>query len=686
MAATLFGDLILLFQMACVIFLFAYLLSKSRLYGDVLSHRASFVSQLILSVIFGLFSIYGMSTGISFYTANVNIRDFGPFVAGFACGPYVGIGAGIIGLAYRLSMGGTNVYAVAIGPLVAGVIGGMVYLYNDRELASVPVVVLVTLITETAISAFALAIRIISGDPFQTVATVAVDVALPMIVMTTFATGIFCYILQNEIRERRIRKEKMQLEIEVESKRNLNTIINTIAYPVYVLDREHRLVLVNDSMSEFLGCPREEILGKTHRDFYTKKDADRHWEMVEAAYRTHTPREEEVMIIKPGGDLSTLISTSTMYTDASGEEYLVGVIQEITERKRMDDAVKELNARLRRAEKVAQFGHWEFHLDDGTVVASDGARNLYGLRSNDYTIREVQEIPLPECRPMLDNALKELIENNKAYNVEFRIRRKTDNALLFINSIAEYEPETHRVFGVIHDITERKRVEKNLRTVTRKLNLLSSITRHDILNQLMVLKGYLVLARNRSEDPELVDFLGKARKSTDTIEHQIVFTRDYEEIGMKEPVWQSVSMNLLRAKGTLDVEGVKFIQNPPDVEVYADPLFEKVFYNLIDNSLKYGKPALTTIHVSFRETDKGLTIVYEDDGTGIAEQDKKFLFNRGFGKNTGLGLFLVREILALTGITIEEMGGETGGARFGITVPKDAYRFRQESADPGVPL
>jgi signal transduction histidine kinase len=349
----------------------------------------------------------------------------------------------------------------------------------------------------------------------------------------------------------------------------------------------------------------------------------------------------------------------------------------------MDDAVRELNGRLRRAEKVAQFGHWEFHLDDGTVVASDGARALYGLQNDENTIRGVQEIPLPQCRSMLDKAMKDLVENSKAYNVEFKIRRRTDNALLFIHSIAEYEPATRRVFGVIHDITERKRVEKNLRTVTKKLNLLSSITRHDILNQLMVLKGFLVLAKDRAKDPELEDFLLKARKSTDTVERQIVFTRDYEEIGMKEPVWQSVSMNLVRAKGNLDVEGVRFIQEPPDIEVYADPLFEKVFYNLIDNSLKYGKPRLTAIHVSFKETDNSLTIFYEDDGAGISEQDKKFLFERGFGKNTGLGLFLVREILALTGITIRETSVGTGGVRFEITVPEGAYRFRHDSGNPG---
>ncbi|MCX6688670.1 MAG: ATP-binding protein, partial [Methanoregula sp.] len=65
----------------------------------------------------------------------------------------------------------------------------------------------------------------------------------------------------------------------------------------------------------------------------------------------------------------------------------------------------------------------------------------------------------------------------------------------------------------------------------------------------------------------------------------------------------------------------------------------------------------------------------EDDGVGITAEDKKKLFTRGFGKNTGLGLFLSREILAITGITITETGEPGKGARFEITVPKGEYQF-----------
>jgi len=72
---------------------------------------------------------------------------------------------------------------------------------------------------------------------------------------------------------------------------------------------------------------------------------------------------------------------------------------------------------------------------------------------------------------------------------------------------------------------------------------------------------------------------------------------------------------------------------------------------------------------------RGLTILCEDDGVGISAGDKKKLFTRGFGKNTGLGLFLSREIFAITGITITENGEPGKGARFEITVPKGMYRF-----------
>jgi signal transduction histidine kinase len=121
--------------------------------------------------------------------------------------------------------------------------------------------------------------------------------------------------------------------------------------------------------------------------------------------------------------------------------------------------------------------------------------------------------------------------------------------------------------------------------------------------------------------------------------------------------------------------------DPNNPEIFANPLFEKVFYNLIDNALRYGGAGMKTIRVSSQESDTSLAIVCEDDGVGITDEDKKKLFRKGFGKHTGLGLFLSREILAITGITITENGVPGKGARFEITVPKGAYRMNPETGD-----
>ncbi|MCX6690636.1 MAG: HAMP domain-containing sensor histidine kinase, partial [Methanoregula sp.] len=112
------------------------------------------------------------------------------------------------------------------------------------------------------------------------------------------------------------------------------------------------------------------------------------------------------------------------------------------------------------------------------------------------------------------------------------------------------------------------------------------------------------------------------------------------------------------------------------LDVYADPLLGRVFYNMIDNALRYGGEQMTTIRISSQESDCGLVIVCEDDGVGIPAGKKEAIFNRGYFKHTGFGMFLSREILAITGITIAENGIPGKGARFEITVPKGMWRMK----------
>ncbi|PKG31308.1 PAS domain S-box protein, partial [Methanoregula sp.] len=131
------------------------------------------------------------------------------------------------------------------------------------------------------------------------------------------------------------------------------------------------------------------------------------------------------------------------------------------------------------------------------------------------------------------------------------------------------------IMSVLTDITERKQIEEALRTVNRKLNLLSGITRHDIKNQLMALSAYLEISRTSLEDPvQCVRFIEKAMEVARTIENQISFTKDYEGLGVKAPVWQDVDALMKKILPRLPVRNIRIDCSNPGLEVFADPLLE----------------------------------------------------------------------------------------------------------------
>jgi signal transduction histidine kinase len=212
-------------------------------------------------------------------------------------------------------------------------------------------------------------------------------------------------------------------------------------------------------------------------------------------------------------------------------------------------------------------------------------------------------------------------------------------------------------------------------TANKKLNLLSSITRHDIRNQVMGLMGFIELAKMKTTDPDLLHYIEREETAAQNIQRQIEFTKSYEDIGIRAPQWQDIGIRV-RALQTLIPPGEIAVSVAiGGLEVFADPLLEKVFENLLDNSRRHGERIR---HISFSSVQYGpddIAIVYEDDGVGVHEADKERIFEKGFGKNTGLGLFLTREILAITGLAIKENGVYGKGARFEILVPKGKYRF-----------
>jgi sensor histidine kinase regulating citrate/malate metabolism len=225
------------------------------------------------------------------------------------------------------------------------------------------------------------------------------------------------------------------------------------------------------------------------------------------------------------------------------------------------------------------------------------------------------------------------------------------------------------------DDRERKKAITDLISLNRKLQILSTITRNDILSELFGLAGYIELLKD--EKPELADnpLLRQLTWVMRRLQAKTRFFRDFEESGSKGPVWLNLEGVIGKAWESQPMSPLKLESDIRELLVYADPMIERVFFNLFDNIKRHGKTA-TTVRLSYRQVGKDLVIACEDDGIGVPDSEKLRIFNRGIGSDTGLGLFFAREVLAITGITIRETGSSGTGARFEITVPDGAFRFR----------
>jgi PAS domain S-box-containing protein len=289
----------------------------------------------------------------------------------------------------------------------------------------------------------------------------------------------------------------------------------------------------------------------------------------------------------------------------------------------------------------------------------------------------------------------DLIRDGSVTRRELQLKQKEGSGILVALN-ARVVADTHDpiawIDGVAEDVTERKVLEMEMHyheaevnryvlALTRaneKLNLLSSITRHDILNQLTALSGYLEMMGEGPLTPQTKKYIETGKRIAQTIKKQIQFTKDYHEIGVHSPQWYNVKKTIETATAPLLLENGTLSIGIENVSIYADPLLEKVFYNLVENALRYGKEKPRITFSSMLQGDS-ITLMCEDNGEGVPEEFKEAIFKRQFFKHTGFGLFLSREILGITGLSIRESGEPGKGARFEITVPPGYFTIEDKA-------
>ena len=442
---------------------------------------------------------------------------------------------------------------------------------------------------------------------------------------------------------------------------------------VMVYDRDRKVRYVNPRAAAALGYPAAGMEGTDILSYV----APGQQAMVAAAIRerfaTGKGRSMEIDLVTARGDRLTVISKGALLNFRNEPAVLI-LLADITDRKRAEEELKESEKRYR---DMFELNHAIMLIVNPETAAIEDANSAageyYGYSRDEMRRLLITDINIAEPDVTRQNMSQAAGGRGALFN--FRHRKKSGEIRDVVVFSAPVSYKGRRLLhSIIEDVTDRKRAEDALQIAIKKLNMLSSITRHDILNQVTGLRTFLELSREDLKGTKFADFVEKEDQAAAAIQRQIEFTKYYQDIGVNAPRWQDVAEVIDAARIQLNPQGVDVDVSVGNAEVYADSLLEKVFYNLMENSLRHGEH-VTRMAFSLEKTGAGLTIVYTDNGAGISAEDKHKLFQRGFGKHTGLGLFLSREILAITGLTIAETGEPGRGVRFEMAVPDGMYRL-----------
>jgi len=481
-----------------------------------------------------------------------------------------------------------------------------------------------------------------------------------------------------EITEQKKAEEKLR-----ESEAKYRALVENIGNGIATIDLEGRFVFVNQALCKIFGYSEKELIGKPFADFLHPDDKKRLLQIFLDSWKNPNRKFSiEFRAIHKKGHIVHIYSspTTTMYKNE-----IVGfnaILSDITKHKLAEKALGESEEKYRNVLEHAP--DLIVTMDAKGVVTSCNAALE---RGTDYYQQEIigkhfLETPLL-CG--LDSAYAQrlfnaIIEGKHPERIELTwfLKDGTPRISEVRIGLTKRDGKIAGFTAVARDITERKEAEKKLDkimnglvAINEKLGVVGRLTRHDARNKLSVIANNVYLAKQKlAADNGALEFLGDVESAIDQMEKIFDFARNYEMLGVEELVYMDVGKSVEEAAMLLSgMNELKLVNECKGLMVMADSLLRQLFYNLIDNTLKYGEK-VSQIRVYHEEGEDQLKLVYEDDGVGIPENEKEKLFKEGYGKSTGYGLYLIKKICEEYGWTSRETGKQGKGVQFIMTIPK----------------
>jgi PAS domain S-box-containing protein len=459
----------------------------------------------------------------------------------------------------------------------------------------------------------------------------------------------------------------------VESEEKWRTLAEQSPNMIFV-NKKGRVVFANKR------C--EEIMGYKEQDFYSpdfsflQLFASESVDLVKSKFSRHLKGEEvapyeSTLATKDGERIEVIISTRLI--EYEGERAILGIITDITKRKRAEKSLRESEERFKAIFKGATDGILAAHLKTKRFAFA----NPKLCEMTGYTLEEVLKLDVTKLHPEEDlpyvlDQFEKQVQGKKTLAKNIPVLRK-DRTVIFcdVNSKTMKIGEEKYLLGFFRDITERKRAEEKLISVNEKLNVVGKLTRHDVRNKLSAITGNVYLAKQKTLSSEIQEHLEGIDSSISQIVRIFDFASAYEKLGVEDLSTIDAGKAVDEAVSLFpDLTDVKVVNDCHGLTVLADSLLRQLFYNLIHNSLEHGERVSQIRMFSSETGEDTIELVYEDDGVGIPKTEKEKIFVKGYGKGTGYGLYLIRKMCSVYGWSIRETGKEGKGAQFTMTISR----------------
>lgn len=450
-----------------------------------------------------------------------------------------------------------------------------------------------------------------------------------------------------------------------EAKDFLDKIIGSVADPIFVKDRQHRWVLLNDAYCEFMGYERADLLGKSDYDFSPKTEADVFWEKDELVFNTGQSNENEERFTDKHGVTHIVSTKKTLYLDKDNNKFIVGIIRDISSIKKIQQILEEnkkVYAELFEGapDPIIRFNaHGEFEALNTAAEQAIGYQKdqvagkhfaqigFLAENSKGKMIDEFQKIAAGESRPPFE--VEVVLPDSTAIIYEAKPKSIESNGQVLA------------VQFILRDITERK-MRKELEIKSQFISMVS----HELRTPLHTIKEAVDVVLDEAAgaiNPEQREFLEIATRNTNRLARFINDVLDFQKADRNDISYamyensinqliKDVQKNMQLRADEKKIELKVDLDETIPFSVFDWDKMTQVLTNLVDNAVKFTQKG--SVEIKTKLEGSQIKVSVTDTGRGIAEEDMGKLFSpfeqiRGVTtkkqEGTGLGLAISKKII-----------------------------------------